>query len=267
MTSVGTWNISCIRMARGTATTLIKQYLIISYQENKQKKLQTGQLPTKDTSKSTFNMTKEHKTNKNKICMLSTNNHNKLLGIAEQFLSEKFQICHYLTPGVGVKNLLRDVESKVAGYTMEDYCLIFIGENDFKTTQNYAELVWHIRNYLTKLDYTNIIVCLPTFNCGNYASMFNRRVETFNDQLYRDVMKHEYAYIIDSNLNLTYDNKMFSRHSGRVNNYGFRIIFEDISNSLIQVENDYETWQDLSSPAKNDKKKMNSEFFRINISV
>lgn len=65
--------------------------------------------------------------------------------------------------------------------------------------------------------------------------MFNWRVETFNQILYLDVLSHEYAYILDSNRNLTYEYDMFSRHTGRVKDYGIKTIFKDINLILIQI--------------------------------
>lgn len=40
-------------------------------------------------------------------------------------------------------------------------------------------------------------------------TMFNWRVETFNNLLYLDIMTHEHAYILDSNKYLDYNYNMF----------------------------------------------------------
>lgn len=118
---------------------------------------------------------------------------------------------------------------------MNDFCIILIGENDFNVSQNYSELVSQIRNILVPIDYTNIIICVPTFNYSPYAHILNKRVDFFNTLFYKDVQKHEYAYLLDSNLELTYDYKMFSKSRGVLNNYGMKNIISNLSELITNI--------------------------------
>lgn len=195
-----------------------------------------------------------------KVCLISSNKRNSILRAAQYNLGEKYQVCHFLTPGVGVKRLLENIDKKLTNYTTEDYCIIFIGENDFKESQNYSHLVKNIREVIEKVKHTNVILCLPTFNCGKYSSMFNWRIELFNKLLYRDIVKYEYAYILDSNQNLTYDYKMFYKWSGCINNYGMKTIFQGITEMLEQIHIENEPTVASLSTENNPSKP--EEFFR-----
>ncbi|XP_047992736.1 uncharacterized protein LOC125231335 [Leguminivora glycinivorella] len=138
-------------------------------------------------------------TNKNKICMLSTNKNNRVYQLADHLLGAEFEICHYLYPGAGTRQMLENLDHKLLNFTKKDYCLIFIGEEEFNVTQNYVDVILNIRNNLVSLKYTNIIICYPTFKLNIYSNMYNSRLETFNYLLYNDNSEYEYAYLLDSN--------------------------------------------------------------------
>lgn len=203
---------------------------------------------------------------KNKICMISTNKHNPILSITENYLCDKYEVCHYLTPGVGVRHLLYNIENKLTNFTKNDYCLIVLGENDFYDFDyDCYDLILYIRKKCIALDHTNILICAPTFKCGYNDDIFNWKVEKFNKLLYNDIQKYEYAYLLDSNLNLSYDYDMFNRHTGRVNNYGLKIIFQDLYNMLVQINEFNKCINKISTPIQNEYPTANSnnDFFRL----
>lgn len=169
-----------------------------------------------------------NKITKSKICILSTNKTNKVLKIAEDTFPN-YSICHYLTPNCGLRNLISNLDLKLKKYTLNDYCIIFIGEEDFHRTQNYVELTINIRETLSKLQHTNIILCAPTFKLNEYSTMFNSRIETFNSLLHLDACTYNYVYLFDSNYYLTYDFAMFRKKSRTVNNRGIANIFRNLS--------------------------------------
>lgn len=173
------------------------------------------------------------KPEKHKLCIISSNKTNTILTTAERTFPN-CQICHYLTPNCGLLNLITDIELKLKNYTLDDYCLIFIGEEDFRRTNDYYDLIINIRETLSKIQHTNIIICLPTFKF-KHSLMFNCRIELFNNMLYLDVCTHEYAYLFDSNLDLSYDYNMFSKKNGSLNNYGLNNIFENL-NQLMYLD-------------------------------
>lgn len=175
-----------------------------------------------------------------KICMISSNKTNSMLSIAESTF-DNYKICHYLKPNSGINQLIKGLEVKLKGYTQKDCCIIFIGQEDFKKTNNYFDLVLNLRETLQLITHTNIIICLPTFVCNNHSTIFNWRLECFNNLLYLDIHTHNYAYLLDSNLNLSYDYDMFSRRYGTIKNKGMKKIFEDLEQLvlfLVSNEND-----------------------------
>lgn len=171
--------------------------------------------------------TRQGEGNKNKLCLISSNQNNKILAIAENTFPSH-QICHYLLPNRGIKSLLSSIYTKVADYTMKDNCIIFIGESDFRQTNNYFDLISTIRESLLAIKHTNIILCLPTYKYDYYSTVYNFRVEMFSGLLYQDIQNYNYATLCDSNLYLSFDYTMFKKRSGRINNYGIRTIFSDL---------------------------------------
>lgn len=169
---------------------------------------------------------------KRKVCIISANKTNKILNIAEEMLPN-YQICHFLSPHCGIQHLLNNLHKKLATYTANDHCVILIGEEDFLVTKNYDKLITDIRNCLLKIQHTNIILCLPTYRCSVYSTLFNIRVETFNNALCLDVHTNKYATVLDSNLNLVCDYTMFSKYTGKINSGGIKNVFYNLQHLLL----------------------------------
>lgn len=170
-----------------------------------------------------------------KICILSTDNNNKILSIAENAFTHS-KICHYITPHGNATLLLKGLKDKISDFTLEDYCIIMLGEEDFRTTNSYFDIILNIRQVLQEINHTNFILCTPTYKCEHYTNLYNSRVETFNNLLFLDVLTHEYAYLVDSNKNLTYDYTEYYRWTGAINNTGLQIIFKDIINLIDDIQ-------------------------------
>lgn len=167
-----------------------------------------------------------------KVCLLSTNKENNILAIAENYLGQHSKICHYLMPGSSLRELLTGIKEKLTGFTMNDFCIILIGEEEFRSTHDYFSIITYMRDILNEIRHTNIIVCLPTYKYGEWKDMYNWRVENFNNLLYLDVTTHEHAYLFDSNKKLRYDYTMFNRRSGKINNFGMRNVFNNLGNYM-----------------------------------
>lgn len=173
---------------------------------------------------------------KNQLYFISSNKRNKILQKIEGSFGDSFNTCHFITQNVGTKELLRDIDEKLKEFTLNDICVLLISENDFKVSNNYTELVAFLRTKLSKISHTNFVICLPTFKCGRSSyNIYNRRIETFNDLLYKDVQSNEYAYLLDSNLHLTYDRAMFSFFNGTINNKGIANIFMHLKNLIMDL--------------------------------
>lgn len=185
---------------------------------------------TPDTDKTT------HKP-KPRICLLSTNKFNKTRSIATTTFNGN--VCHYLMPGAGLKQLIQGITEKVTDFTMNDYCVILIGEEDFIQTTDYFELIACLRETLCDIDNTNILICLPTYKCCTFTNLFNWRVEVFNNLLYLDVTTHKYAYVIDSNRNLKYNNTMFHSRFGSLNNYGLQLVLRNVNEMMSSLKEYY----------------------------
>lgn len=170
-----------------------------------------------------------------KISILSTNRNSHVLETAEATFQSNKKIYHYLKTNCGVENLLTGIEHSVKNLTNEDFCVIMIGEQDFIETNNYAHLVNLIKSTLQKFQHTNFIICLPTYQCAQYKTMFNYRIETFNNLLWLDAATYEYAYILDSNLELTYNAKMFDHRRGTVNSKGINVIMKNLHDLIVQI--------------------------------
>lgn len=180
----------------------------------------------------------QNTTTTSKVCILSNNTENKILSISNTTLQLKSDICHYLMPHCTMDQMMLNIETKVKSFTMNDFCIIMIGEEDINSN-NYPNLIFSIRASINKIQHTNIIICAPTYKCGNYTNIFNGKIEYFNSLLCHDIFTHEHAYFLDSNMNLTYDYKMFYRRSGKLNNTGMRTIFQDLNEILLDIKRFY----------------------------
>lgn len=193
--------------------------------------------PTQDTLQDKSVQSARQKINntfqgeKSKLCIISSNTTNKILPIAENTFPHH-QICHYLLQRCGIKKLLGSIHTKLIDYTMKDYCIIFIGEDDFLQTSNYFDIIMNINETLSAIKHTNIILCLPIYKYNYYSTMYNFRIEMFNKLLYQDIQSYNYATLFDTNLNLLFDFTMFQRYSGRINNYAVTNIFKDLKNYI-----------------------------------
>lgn len=199
--------------------------------------LKTIEQKTKD-----HNMIKEDNiqpellTRKHKICILSTNKQNDTLKTAEKYFGDYSNVVHYIKPGGDTKQLLQGIRTKLANFTMNDYCVLFIADEDFKVTQNYIGIINCLRKTFEDINFTNIIICTPTYRCNYYSNVYNWRVKIFNNLLYKDIMSHQYAYLLDSNCNLIYNSTMFYKNSGIINNFALNVIFYDINQLIDDID-------------------------------
>lgn len=171
-----------------------------------------------------------------KICMISSNKRNDILKLAERNFCDS-EIFHYLNTNANIQNLLLNIDLKLKNFTLNDYCVIFIGENDFMCTEDYSKLIMLIRTNLLKVQNTNVIICLPNYKYGRNVNIFNKRVEVFNNMLYLDNETHQYAYILDSNKKLKYSYETF-RFDGSVNRKGMNLIFSDLYKLIHKIDDD-----------------------------
>lgn len=201
-----------------------------------------------------------------KICIISSNSTNRILSKAEDVFPN-FKICHYLTPNCGFEKLIENLQAKLINYTLEDYCILHIGEEDFHKTNNYCNLIAETREVLKNITHTNIILCLPTYNFNGSSLMYNWRIETFNNMLYLDNLSHNYAWLLDSNLQLSYDNKMFSERTGKLNNTGMLNIYQNLKLLIDDLTSYYGTEDNAvlsGSPSNSEKtEQSNLDFFRL----
>lgn len=170
------------------------------------------------------------------LCIISSETSNRLYTICQKTSLSNCNICHYRMPNCSIRQLLDNLDKKVQNFTHSDYCVIYVGEDDFKKTQNYIELVIFIRNKLQPLTHTNFIVCLPTFKyMTNKNVLFNSRVDTFNNLMFMDVKTHKYAYLLDSNLNLPYTFDTYNQQYGSLNNKGLNIVITDLQDLVTDL--------------------------------
>lgn len=169
-----------------------------------------------------------NKDTKNKICIISSNKHNKIKQLAEKFFGNKYDVCHYLKPAACLDNLLKDIDKKLIGYTKRDCCYIMVGESDFLQTKDYVEMVTEIRRKLQLVTNTNLVLCLPTYKLGINYTLYNNRIENFNNLAYQDAIEHQHMYTFDTNFVISYDYTMFNKKYGNVGNSGMYTIFEEL---------------------------------------
>lgn len=158
--------------------------------------------------------------------------------------------------------LFKGLQSKLQSFTMNDFCIIFIGEEDFQTTRDYFGKIIFIRESLRSIKHTNIIICSPTFKYNSGSLMYNWRVENFNNLLYMDILTHEHAYFLDSNRNLSCDYKMFRRRTGSINNSGMVTIFKDVLNYIHDIIQSNMTTEDTCTNDINLENNETDQFFR-----
>jgi transcription termination factor NusB len=212
-------------------------------QKNKQYSDRTNgqtELNAKNKPNSLLKVNKSPSNEKNeeqkKVVILSTNNKNKIYQISRKILPNELQICHYSLPNAGIKGMLHDIHVKTKALTPSDYCVVLIGQDDFECTKDHLDLIHYIREILQPLQHTNFILCAPTYKCDKNSSIYNGRIETFNNLLCLDIETHQHAYLIDSNRDLTYDRNMFNMKTGEIKNHGIRQIINAINKTMEYVE-------------------------------
>lgn len=174
--------------------------------------------------------------NLNKLCILSTNNRHSIIGLLDEYnVGKNFRYCHFITPNGGIKELVNSIEIKLINYTLNDFCIILIGESDFSSTNDYMQLVQTIKTAALKVQHTNLIIAAPNYVCG--ATLHNIRVEAFNSMLNLDIQAFGYAYFFDSNLNLTFD--MFSTYSGNLLKKGMKNIVYNLITKITSLQELY----------------------------
>lgn len=165
---------------------------------------------------------------KTKLCIISNQkNKNSLQAIEHAFQTEA-NFCHYVAPNGSIKDILKNLDVKLNDFTYNDFCVIFIGSKDITSNENSINLVNYLRETLQYVTHTNVIITLPTFVCG--ALIYNYKVEMFNSLLTMDLQTHNYAYVFDTNYDLTLD--MFSYYSGKITQFGLRNVFLNLKKYL-----------------------------------
>lgn len=208
-------------------------------------------------------------TKRTKLTILSSNKKNAVLQAAEKKIPQA-QICHFLTSNGGIQQILDGIETKLHDFTHKDFCIVFIGQNDFQTTKSYKLTIDYIREKILLVQHTNVIICLPTYNCCGPANLnlYNNRIEIFNKLLYRDNLAHNYAYLIDSNKNLDYSPKMFNTKTGCINGRAFRSMLDDILKQMTDITTYYNSEEEnrIEHPSQNKIQMINEtsdgDFFR-----
>jgi hypothetical protein len=172
-------------------------------------------------------------TKRNKICVvssISSRNNINILNIILKTFSDTFDCFHGSYHGGRIHQLLSNLTNNIHEYTLRDYCILMVGEEDFEIHRDYDHtvLVQEIKNTLKTITHTNIIVCTPTYVCG--APIYNYRVELFNTLLNEDIQANNYAHFLDTNLGLPLN--MFSFFSGKITNLGMVEIFKYIDSMI-----------------------------------
>lgn len=193
---------------------------------------------------------------KKKLCVMSTIGGHRLIPIIDALFYSNFDYCHNVTLGGGIKQLFYNFETKLKNYTMNDFCIVFIGESDFNCSRGIDELINCIRKESQKV-HTNVIIALPTYICGRV--LYNSRVELFNNRLNMDIQhNNHYAFLIDSNDKLSLD--MFSRLTGKINRGGLRNIFKNVDHLMTLITNESKGDSSDSAPINKDNNKTNNFF-------
>lgn len=190
---------------------------------------------------------------KRKLRIISNCKYHGALENIENIFSEHFEYCHYLSSRSGLKEILINISEKVKNLSLDDYCIIMIGENDIKSARVCnIELIKQLRESLQQITHTNVVVCCPTYVRG--ALIQNYRTKMFNNLLYLDIHNNNYAYIFDTNRDLSLE--MFSHRTGKLNSHGTKRIFESIYERMIIDIKNYPL-EDLNNTSNN------SDFFRL----
>lgn len=99
------------------------------------------------------------------IFIISSNKRNNVLMTARSTV-QNTKICYYLSPNIGLQQLLVNLENKMKNCTLQDSCFIMIGEKDFETSKDYRNPFNILRTKLLKIQNTTVFICLPTIRHG-----------------------------------------------------------------------------------------------------
>lgn len=195
----------------------------------------TSTSQTSNTSSLRKNLEAETTKGRKNITIISTNSSrrsNSTLNAMVKCFND-YSICHMTTPGGGIHQILNNLQDRLRDYTMQDYCVMLIGDRDFQLIEDFdaAALVSEITSTLATIKNTNVIVCTPTYICG--APIYNYRVELFNTYLNRKLKSNDCAHFFDSNLYVTFD--MFSYLTGKITNLGIVNILENVTWMLTKI--------------------------------
>ncbi|KAF9424566.1 hypothetical protein HW555_000377 [Spodoptera exigua] len=180
---------------------------------------------TKEQNKNICMKTKE----RNKLCIISSEKIRGSLSVTEDVFSNHFDFCHYIMPNCNVKQITSDIEQKLKGFTIKDYCLLFIGQNDVRFESEHINAINALKESLQKIKHTNVVICAPT--CIRGAPIYNFKAEMFGKLLRLDLLNNDYAYLFDTNYDLSLE--MFSNTTGKINKDGLRNIYNRIMDNIL----------------------------------
>lgn len=166
---------------------------------------------------------------KNRLAIISSNCTRGSLPIIEEVFSKYFEYCNFIIPNVTSTSFLKSIKYKLKDFTMNDYCLIFVGESDLQGKDYSTHILHNLKCSLQNVTHTNIVICTPVYKKG--ALIYNYKVEQFNNLLLADIRNNEYAYFFDSNDTLSHD--MFSYNTGRINKHGWKNIYGQIMSRIM----------------------------------
>lgn len=182
---------------------------------------------------------------KPKLCILTNSVCGTIQSVEDTF--NQFDYIRYVSSNCNIQSLLLNIDYKLRNYSIIDYCIIILGEQDFKTPCiDYAALIKTIREAVQHISHTNIIICTPTYVCG--APIYNYKIELFNTVLYLELQNNTYAYFYDSNRNVSLD--MFSSKTGMLTNLGLRHMYKDILCNIIADYSHYGYSMHISQTTK-----------------
>lgn len=78
---------------------------------------------------------------KRKMCLVSTLRSTKLLNICSDIYGDELDYCHYKYTNTVIEKMIESLEVKLKEYTYNDFCIWMIGEEDFKSSQDYNKLI------------------------------------------------------------------------------------------------------------------------------
>jgi hypothetical protein len=83
---------------------------------------------------------------KRKLCILSNRHYSGTLDCIKDTFSNEFEYCRCLLPNSRINQLFMNLKNRLLEFTMNDYCLIILGESDFKYNIVFFELINVIRD-------------------------------------------------------------------------------------------------------------------------